>query len=310
MILRGPGAAWRDKDYPAADVAVYDKIQSAGAKMLPFYRPMVIHRDLYTVHGGLVNWFAEGLGVVALTNELWSEKQIKQDGSAPTDEEERLWNDRVLFGQTQVPLHEVPHPDYGTVLVGGGTKFSARINPPFMLEECLHRNFAFTMFHADQMPLLRVESVETKELSPGLWQVTAGVANDRLIPTRTARAADKRIGLPDTFELTGTEVVAAGTLSDRTDRTIDPQAAEPARVRFEHGVPGLGSSYARFFVKGTAGTPVTVRWNAQKARAVQATVKLGEQLPASLAAPAAAAPGAPATPATSPATSPKADHAQ
>ena len=322
MILRGPGAAWRDKDYPASDVAVYDKIQSAGAKMLPFYKPMVIHRDLYTVHGGLVNWFAEGLGVVALTNELWNEKQIMQDGSAPSDEDHRLWNERVLFGQTQVPLHELPHPDYGTVLVGGGTKFSARINPPFMLEECLHRNFAFTMFHADQMPLLRMESVETKEIAPGLWQVTAGVANDRLIPTRTARAADKRIGLPDTFELTGAEVVAAGTLSNRTDRTIDQQPAEPARLRFERGVPGLGSSYARFFVKGAAGTPVTVKWNAQKAKGVQATVKLGEQMPAALAGampappaatPAAAAPApAPASPAPpSPAPpSPKADHAQ
>jgi hypothetical protein len=279
MVLRGPGAPWREGDYPAADVAVYDRIQSTGEKMLPFYRSMVIHKDLYTVHGGLVNWFAEGLGIIALTNELWTDKRIMQDGQEPSEDERRTWNERMLFGQTRVPLHEVKHPEYGNVLVGGGTKFSSRIPPPFMMEEELHRNFAFTMFHADQMPLLRFESVETKEATPGLWEVTVTVANDRLIPTRTARAADKGIGLADTLALTGADVSAAGKLANRTDRTMDLQAFRPATLRFERGVPGNGRAAARFLVKGTAGTPITLTWTAQKARQVIATVKLGESLP-------------------------------
>ena len=279
MVLRGPGAPWREGDYPAADVAVYDRIQSTGEKMLPFYRSMVIHKDLYTVHGGLVNWFAEGLGIIALTNELWTDKRIMQDGQEPSEDERRTWNERMLFGQTRVPLHEVKHPEYGNVLVGGGTKFSSRIPPPFMMEEELHRNFAFTMFHADQMPLLRFESVETKEATPGLWEVTVTVANDRLIPTRTARAADKGIGLADTLALTGADVSAAGKLANRTDRTMDLQAFRPATLRFERGVPGNGRAAARFLVKGTAGTPITLTWTAQKAKQVAATVKLGESLP-------------------------------
>jgi len=279
MILRGPGAPWREGDYPAADVAVYDRIQSTGEKMLPFYRSMVIHKDLYTVHGGLVNWFAEGLGIIALTNELWTDKRIMQDGQEPSEDERRTWNERMLFGQTRVPLHEVKHPEYGNVLVGGGTKFSSRIPPPFMMEEELHRNFAFTMFHADQMPLLRFESVETKEATPGLWEVTVTVANDRLIPTRTARAADKGIGLADTLALTGADVSAAGKLANRTDRTMDLQAFRPATLRFERGVPGNGRAAARFLVKGTAGTPITLTWTAQKAKQVAANVKLGESLP-------------------------------
>jgi len=279
MILRGPGAPWRDGDYPAADVSVYERIQSAGAQMLPFYRSMVIHKDLYTVHGGLVNWFAEGLGIIALTNELWTDKRIMQDGQEPSEDERRTWNERMLFGQTRVPLHEVKHPEFGTVLVGGGTKFSSRIPPPFMMEEELHRNFAFTMFHADQMPLLRFESVETKEATPGLWQVTVTVANDRLIPTRTARAADKGIGLADTLALTGADVSAAGKLANRTDRTMDLQAFRPATLQFERGVPGNGRAAARFLVKGTAGTPITLTWTAQKAKQVSVTVKLGESLP-------------------------------
>lgn len=276
MILRGPGSPKRESDYPSGDVATYRRIQDAGAAMLPFYRPMVIHKDLYTVHGGAVNWFAEGLGIIALTNELWTDKRIMQDGQEPSEDERRMWNDRMLFGQTRVPLREAAHPEFGTVLVGGGSKHSARIPPPFMMEEELHRNFAFTMFHADQMPLLRFESVDTSELSPGLWQVTVTVANDRLIPTRTERAADRAIGLDDVLTLTGAEVVAAGPMDRRTARTFEPQPSRPHALRFPSGVPGNGSVAARFLVRGEAGRPITLRHESQKARDIEVGCRLGE----------------------------------
>ena len=276
MILRGPGAPHRDDDYPGADVSVYDRIQATGAQMLPDYRPMVIHRDLYTVHGGLVNWLAEGLGVISFTNELWTDKRIMQSGKDPSEAERQLWNDRVLLGRTRVPLKELPHPQHGTVLVGGGSKFSSRIPPSFMLEEELHRNFAFTMFHADQMPLLRLESAGSRELSPGLWEVTATVANDRLIPSRTARAADKGIGLDDEARLEGATVVAAGEADAREERTFRPVPFLPATVRVPGGVPGHGSVTVRFLVEGKAGQPVTFRWRAEKARDLEATLRLGE----------------------------------
>ena len=279
MFLRGPGAAYRDQDYPGRDVAVYDRIQAVGAQMLPGYRPMVIHRDLYTVHGGLVNWLAEGLGIVSFTNELWTDKRIMQDGKDPSEDERRVWSDRVLLGRTRVPLRELPHPEHGTVLVGGGTKFSSRIPPSFMLEEELHRNFAFTMFHADQMPLLRFECVETEEIVPGTWSVTACVANDRLIPTRTGRASSKGIGLDDVATLSGATVVAGGRTDRRDARTFEPQAFRPEAVRFPDGVPGLGRACVRFLVRGERGTTVTVRWTAQKAKDVEATARLGEPAP-------------------------------
>jgi hypothetical protein len=290
MILRGPGAPFREKDYPGEDVATYRRIQETGASMLPFYRPMVIHKDLYTVHGGAVNWFAEGLGVISLTNELWTEKRLMQDGQDPSEEERRLWDRRMLFDQAKSPLKEMQHPEFGTVLVGGGTKFSARIPPPFMVEEELHRNFAFTMYHADQMPLLRFESADTKELSPGLWEVTVTVANDRLIPTRTARAADRGIGTDDVLELSGAKVVAGGRLERRTDRTFDPQEFRPHALRFPRGVPGQSSVAARFLVEGAAGTPITLRHASQKATDIELATRLGDRwpTPAADAAPAKA----------------------
>lgn len=305
MILRGPGAQSRERDYPRQDVAVYDRIQDTGAQMLPFYKSMVIWKDLYTVHGGLVNWMAEGEGIISLTNELWNDKRMMQNGQEPTEEDRKLWNERMLFGQTQVPLQELVHPDYGTVLVGGGSKYSSRIPPPFMLEEEAHRNFAFTMFHADQLPLLRWESVETKQVSPGLWEVTATIANDRLIPTRTARAAEKRIGYPDELHLTGAPVATAGLLRSRLDRSFEAQDFRPAELRVERGVPGQGSLAARFLVTGAEGTPITLKYTAEKAKAIETSVKLGESTIKADPAAASAAPGAASKPAPAAGAPPK-----
>ncbi len=276
MILRGPGASWREGDYPRQDVAVYDAIAKAGAEMLPFYRPMIIHSDLYTVHGGFVNWIAEGLGIVSFTNELWTDKRILQNGENPDADARQRWQDRVLFGQTWSDWQEVEHPEYGTVLVGGGTKYSSRIPPPFMLEEECHRNFAFTAFHAGEMPLLRFEKVEASPLGDGLWQIDVAVGNDRLIPSRTARAADKAIGVPDRLSVSGVEVVAAGPMRNGLSTTFDPVTNRPERLLVESGVPGHGTRWFRFIVKAPVGATATVAYEAEKAKDLEQTVQLGK----------------------------------
>ena len=86
MILRGPGAA-NLPEYAAEDLQVYDELGRNGEYMLPYYRYMIIHKDLYTVHGGFVNWTAEGLGIISFTNELWNDGQYNQKPEpAPTDD--------------------------------------------------------------------------------------------------------------------------------------------------------------------------------------------------------------------------------
>ena len=275
MILRGPGAAWREGDYPRQDVAVYDAIARAGDEMLPFYRPMIIHSDLYTVHGGFVNWIAEGLGIVSFTNELWTDKRILQNGENPDADARLRWHDRVLFGQTFSDWQEVEHPEYGPVLVGGGTKYSSRIPPPFMLEEECHRNFAFTVFHAGEMPLLRFEQVEATKLGGGLWQIDVAVGNDRLIPSRTARAADKAIGVPDRLRVSGVEVVAAGPMRNGLSTTFDAVPNRPETLLVEGGIPGHGTRWFRFIVKASDGATAQVAYEAEKAKDLEASVKLG-----------------------------------
>lgn len=276
MILRGPGASYRESEYGRADTAVYDALGRAGEEMLPFYRLLVIHADLYTVHGGFVNWTAEGLGIISFTNELWSDRRLLADRDARLDAEGRQrWQDRVLFGQTFTDWTEHLHPTLGRVLIGGGTKWASRTPPPFMLEEECHRNFAFTMHHAAEMPRLSIPFVGVERLGPALWSVTAEVENAGVIPTRTGRAATRRIGLPDRFTLAGAPVVAAGEVSDRFDRTIDdPAAHHPERLDVEAGIPGQGRRTFRFLVTGPEGAAIDLRYEAEKARNVTTTARL------------------------------------
>ncbi len=279
MILRGPGASYREGEYSGSDRAVYDSIAAAGAEMLPFYTPMVIYKDLYTVHGGFVNWMAESRGIISFTDELWTDRRILQNGSEPSAEQMMRWRDRLLFGQTITDWTERPHPDFGTVLVGGPNKWSSRLPPPFMLEEEAHRNFAFTAFHAGQMPRVAFRSVEAKPMGSDTWAVTVEIMNDRRIPTRTARAAACSIGMPDTLTWTSTaadgpSVVAAGPVPNRLEPGFDPVDSEPARLRVDDGIPGLGARAFRFLVRGTPGQRATLRFAGEKFRAVETDVVL------------------------------------
>ncbi len=276
MILRGPGADYREGDYSSEDRATYDAISTAGAEMLPHYRPMVIFKELYTVHGGFVNWLAESLGIISFTNELWSDNRILQNGREPTGEEMIRWRDRLLFGQTTSDWKELNHPDYGTVLVGGGTKWSSRIPPPFMLEEEAHRNFAFTAFHAQQMPRLRFSSVEITPLGDALWQVTVAIANDHRIPTRTVRASHKKIGFPDHLTIAGADikVLAGGPMAQRLGTTFEPVRQNPHDLAVENGISGLATDAFRFIVQGRAGSTITARYTGEKFTSIEQTFTL------------------------------------
>ncbi len=270
MILRGPGAPYESGSYPRADLAVYDALGNAGEEMLPHYDYMIIHSELYPVHGGFVNWLAEGLGVISFTNELWTDRRILQDGGGgPAGEDGRMrWEDRVLFGQTFSDWTEVEHPEYGTVLVGGGDKWSSRTPPPFMLEEEAHRNFAFTMFHAGEMPRLRGHDVVVKDLGNDLWQVDLEIANDALIPSRTAHMRSKGIGRPDllVFEPSdGTELRLAGPVANRFAPTFAPAKHRPERLLVEGGVPSRGIATFRYVLESDGPPSGMFRYSAEKA---------------------------------------------
>jgi len=283
MILRGPGASYRESLYPRADRRVYDEIAEIGEQMLPYYRYLVIYKDLYGVHGGFVTWTAETLGIVSYTNELWTAgKYFQGETGRPSEEQQWIWRDRLAFGQLFTDYAEYDHPDLGTVLVGGPNRWSSRNTPTFMLEEECHRNFAFTMLHADQMPELSTGRVRTERLGegdgPGLWRVSVEIRNGKVIPTRLELAERKGIGQPDLLTLEPMDegaVLAGGTLDEWNDDQMEAVPHEPGRILNEAGIPSRGVGMFRFIVRGEAGDGFRFRYEAEKARDLELEITLG-----------------------------------
>jgi len=246
--------------------------------MLPYYRYLVIYKDLYGVHGGFVTWTAETLGIVSFTNELWTAgKYFQGDTSRPNEEQQWIWRDRLAFGQLFTEYSEYNHPDLGPVLVGGPNKWSSRNTPTFMLEEECHRNFAFTMYHAEQMPLLSLGRVRTEPIAAGIWSVSVEIRNEKAIPTRLDLAQQKGIGSPDLVTITPERegaVLAAGTINEWHDTQMDAVDHHPERLLNNEGIPSRGVRMFRYVVRGDPGDRFRVDYRAEKARDLVAEIVL------------------------------------
>lgn len=277
MILRGPGYESYG-EYSPADVRVYDELGKAGQNILPFYRYMVIWKDLYQVYGGFVNWTYEGLGIISFTNEMWNGGEYfqKQEGAPAGDEGDRFFNERLMLGDAKTPFAPFKHPLYGDIEIGGDKKMTGRVPPSFMIEEMLHRNAAFCWFHAQSMPKVAIKKSEVEKLGDNLFALTVTVANENLIPTRTVLALQKREGRPDLLTVAGDglTVLSAAYSTDRfrreSDESIDTKT--PGRIRLEQGIPGRGEVKVRFIVRGKGSAKVT--FDAEKGGRAESDVKL------------------------------------
>ena len=255
--------------------------------MLPFYRNFVTYKDLYGVHGGFIGWTYEHLGIFSFTNELWNNEQLL--GRAATtgttleraigdsNQDDQLFaSDRLLFGSNYRPWKPFKHPFYGDIEIGGFVKETQRVPPMFMLEDLCHRNAAFVMYHADQMPKLVWDDVVVEKVKGDLFTVTASVKNLRSIPSVAQQAANRRIGLPDTIGLEGTElkVIAGGPLVNRDTGEIAAAEFEPAKLRLNGGVAGGQTARVRWFVQGTGEAKLT--YASQKGGTLTKSVTLKE----------------------------------
>lgn len=277
MILRGPGANY--VNYPGGDNRVYDAIGQQGANLLPFYNYMIIWKDLYVVHGGEVNWAYEGLGILAFTNELWSDSQMFSNAEATSREHQRRFEDLLQFEDTRVPYKEFDHPTYGKILVGGQKKYASRVTPPWLMEEECHRNFAFTMYHADQMPKVEWGAWQVKQLAGGTWEVSVEVRNPKIIPTILQLAAQKGIGRRDFLDCAaseGAKVVASGRVDsffpwEQMDAEDTPK---PERIWNGRGIGSRDSTIFRFLVAGNGS--VTLTYSSEKGGTIKRTIELAE----------------------------------
>ena len=126
------------------------------------------------------------------------------------------------------------------------------------------------------MPLLSFQWIEVKSLGNDLWQITIEVANEKIIPSRLAIAAQRKIGQPDRLSITGKgiKVVTSGKLSDRFDKTIDPVDDRKHVIPNDGGIPGQKHKTFRYLVTGKAGADIELQYTAEKSRDIQTILKL------------------------------------
>ena len=267
MILRGPGAK-NLGEVPPSDRQVYDFIGKYGEKILPGYRYITIYKDMYTVYGGSIDFFYNTLGIFTFSNELdfdqYAGTQPRRSGSAEEEdprasmfgpgasEEEILYHQLVMMGEQLVEWKPYKHPLYGDIEIGGVKKFGRRVPALFRLAETCHRNTAFVLYHADQLPRLSFEEVKVQKLENGLFQVDVRVANKQVTPSISAQAVQKKLHRADQLSLKGqAKLVSAGLLQDRFRQLVEPVKVRDNYFLVENGIPGFGRVDFRLLVEGS-----------------------------------------------------------
>lgn len=286
MILRGPGAE-QTGEYPARDVRAYDELGRSGERMLPYYRYIIIWSGLYTVHGGVTDYGNDGLGIVSFSNELWNGGQYfnspelktqQQDPDSPISPRvaNYFFNDFLEFGDELTPWTEFEHPELGKVELGGWKKTFGRVPPRFMNEELCHRNMAFTLFQADEMPQMKIGETKVERIAPGIFKVWVDLANDKAVPTIMAKAAENNVVTPDivTVDGTGLEVLSASWVPSKWRASVAQMIDQKdlKRIMIRNGHPAHTTRTLQYLVKGSG--PITVKYASQKGGTVQKTVTL------------------------------------
>ncbi|MBX2966453.1 MAG: peptidase M14 [Cyclobacteriaceae bacterium] len=256
MLLRGPGAAEDADSYNNDDVRIYDAIGKKGELLIPGYRYLVVHKDLYTAWGGELDWFNSGRGIFTFSNELFtSYMYFNRQGSG--QEDMYAFDQSLLFGDAIVPWQEYDHPQFGKIEIGGVKKNFTRADPGFLLESDAHRNMAFCIYHAYHMPKLVVEEMTEKSLGGGLTEITVVITNKRMIPTHSSIDLRYKIERPDYISIQGPKVIA-GMVVENRDHNIAREQKNNPNVLEVNNIPGMGSVTVRWIVSGAKNYTIKV----------------------------------------------------
>jgi hypothetical protein len=188
---------------------------------------------------------------------------------------ERLkFNDYLEFGDMFADWKPYNHPVYGEIEIGGWKKLSRRVNPLFLLEETCHRNTAFTLFHADQMPLMKLDKIDTEKVDRDVYKINVSIRNERIIPSVAAYAAKKNLHRGDIIKIEGKniEVLLAGIVQNKWTGDIDPIDKRPERILLKNGISGNRTKIIQWIVKGKG--KVKISYNSLKGGKLLKTIEL------------------------------------
>jgi hypothetical protein len=164
------------------------------------------------------------------------------------------------FGDQFVEWKEFNHPQFGKVEMGGWKKTQGRVPPRFMNEELCHRNMAFSLYQADEMPQMKSGETTVEPLGGGVFRVRVDFTNAKLTPTILAKAADNNVVRPDLITVEGpVEVLSAGWVASKfrpgATELIDQK--DPKRILVRTGHAGRTTRTIEYLVRGAGEMTVT-----------------------------------------------------
>ena len=260
MFLRGPGAAEDEKYYNRQDVNVYDVIGKLGERIVPGYNYYLIHKDLYTVYGGEIDFLTLTRGIFTFSNELMTSYKLFNDKTTRNrweNDEFYEFDKYLLFGDAYVAWKPFKHPQFGDIEIGGPKKNYIRNHPGFLLMEEAHRNMAFTLYHAHQTPKLEILDIQKQDIGNGLTAITASVRNQRIIPTHSAHDVQFKIERPDYITISGVKVLAGMQVENEDMNQFTEQKNNPQTLEIPT-INGMEIVKVRWIVRGNAKGKVAV----------------------------------------------------
>jgi hypothetical protein len=287
MILHSPGPV-DDNTLPARDRQVFKAIGARGEKLLPGYRTLNGALELYPTNGNTLDWGYYGCGAMGFTNEIWDlPREFKSQGPGGAlqerEEDQLRFLDQVSKNSGFIPWKRFQHPIFGEVELGGYDQFSTRIPPIDLLEEQCQKNTQFVLFHAESMPLLKIQDVKTEKLAEGVYRVRAFVANLGYMDTMPEATRQTGVYRPVIAELILPKGAVAVQGMERPEflpsteqsRDLKPGAKRRNEAKVELGtIQGLARKTVEWIVTVPAGAELkaTIRARGMKAGEDEAAV--------------------------------------
>ncbi|MFT4041155.1 MAG: M14 family zinc carboxypeptidase, partial [Thermomicrobiales bacterium] len=290
-ILRPP-TAYPTADMPALDQAIYTAIGKLGEEATGYPCIGIYDEFAYDpkkpMHGGLLDWVYEQLGVIPFSTELWSlaakagvevKDFIDFFRNRPDEVDAAMLRvlDDELGGEGFRDWAPFAHPQLGPVEIGGWNLPFTWTNPPGpMLEAVTAPNAQFVLQAAATGPKLEIRDVAAKALGDGLYVVSAVVHNTGFLPTYvTEKAREAGVTKPVQAEITLADggSLAAGQPEIEVGH-LEGRANLLGALLWNDTAPILNRARVEWVVRQPAGTSVTVTARADKAGVARAEVTL------------------------------------
>lgn len=224
MHLRGPSTCEQDECMFPEDAELYERFDKKGVSFTGYPYAGNVYRDYATRFGGEPNpLFGHGpdfgyfgYGAMWYGDELWNGGQYKDyDGDGRFDQWElSRWCHEAGRDDCFIEWEEIDHPDLGEVEVGGiNPKFWSQNPQPDLLEPWASKQGEFNLWMTEQVPDVNIVSATSRPLRDqedgATHLIQVRVRNTGLLPTALEMAKQIKIVKPDTFSLSGAQVVGS-----------------------------------------------------------------------------------------------------